>query len=511
MSNMQVSGKIKDMYAVGNRKRSAITILRWASLILIFLAVLFTVFELVIYSRIRNSFPLGMVVAGVPVGGLSQDEAAQRLTEVYGTSIEIHYQDAVIQVKPSVLGFELDLASMMAAADLQRVNQPFWQTFWNFLWDRLPVPSEVPLIVDIQEDRMRMYLENEIAARYDTPPTEAMPVPGSVNFDSGQPGSVLDIDRAVILITDALKSPTNREVNVTFNQIDPMRPSYQNLKILLEQVIDLADFDGVTELYLVDMQNGKELNFAYQSGEELQPGIAFTAASTIKIPIMISTFRRMGSPAQQNITNLIELMIERSENDPADSLMQQILDPTLGPLVVTEDLKLMGLESTFLAGHFYIGAPLLQRFETPANSRVDVYTDPDVYNQTTPIEIGQVMEDIYYCAEQGGGSLPVIFPGEITQEECQLMVTYLARNKIGVLIQAGVPDGTTVAHKHGWITEDDGLIHTIADVGIVYSPGGDYVLCIFMYDSTQLVWDPASLLMAQLSQAIYNYYNQASP
>ena len=37
-----------------------------------------TVFQLVSYSRIRNNFPPGMIIAGVPVGGLSQQEAAQR-------------------------------------------------------------------------------------------------------------------------------------------------------------------------------------------------------------------------------------------------------------------------------------------------------------------------------------------------------------------------------------------------------------------------------------------------
>jgi beta-lactamase class A len=499
------------MYASANRKKGFIAVVRWASLALIFGAVVLTVIELVTYSRIRNSFPPGMLIAGVPVGGLSQEQTAQRLTEAYGIPVELRYQNAVIQVKPSVLGFELDLASMMTAADLQRVNQPFWSAFWAYLWNQLPTPSGVPLTSHVQEDRLRTYLQDEIASRYDTPATEALPVPGSVNFAPGEPGSTLDVERAVILISDALKSSNNRVVNLSFNQINPSRPSYQNLKILLEQVIDISAFDGITEIYLVDLQSGQELSFAYQSGQELPAGIAFTAASTIKIPIMVSVFRRMSTPSRKDITDQMELMIERSENDPADHLMEQMLDPTLGPLVVTEDLRLMGMENSFLAGHFYPGAPLLQRFETPANSRVDVSTDPDVYNQTTPMEIGQVLEDIYYCAEQGGGSLPVIFPGEITQDECQLMITYLGLNKIGVLIQAGVPDGTLVAHKHGWITESDGMIHTIADAGIVYSPGGNFVLTIFMNHPIQLVWEPANLLMAQISQATYNFYNQTAP
>ncbi len=88
------------------------------------------------------------------------------------------------------------------------------------------------------------------------------------------------------------------------------------------------------------------------------------------------------------------------------------------------------------------------------------------------------------------------------------MVQYLVLNRIGVLIQAGVPAGVTVAHKHGWAYEaDDGYIHTIADGGIVYTPGGDYVLSIFVHHPVQAVFDPVNLLVAQLSSACYNYYN----
>jgi beta-lactamase class A len=482
--------------------------LRWVSVALIFLAVLVTVVELVRYSRIRNAFPPGMVIAGIPVGGLNQQQAAERLIQSYGVPVEMHYQGTVIQIKPALLGFELDLTNMLTAADLQRVNQPFWRAFWDFLWNRMPNPSEIPLSAKISEDRVQAYLRDEIASRYDKPPTAAQPVPGSVNFEPGEEGTTLDVERATVLIEDALRSPTSRVINLSFKAIDPYRPSMQNLQILLQQIIDLAGFDGITELYLKDLQGGQEIHFAYQQGVELVPDIAFTAASTIKIPIMVSVFRRVGDPPPEEVINLIELMIERSENDPADQLMETVLDATLGPLIVTDDLRELGLENTFLAGHFYPQAPLLERFETPANTRTDVNTDPDVYNQTTPVEMGMLLEDIYQCAEVGGGTLAAVFPGEITQYDCQLMINYLSLNRIGVLIQAGMPDGSRLAHKHGWITEVDGLIHTIADVGIAYTPGSDYLLSIFLYDSVQLVWEPANLLMAQLSQAVYNYYNQ---
>jgi beta-lactamase class A len=334
-----------------------------------------------------------------------------------------------------------------------------------------------------------------------------MPVAGTTNFGVGDAGRVLDIDRAVILIKDAMRSPTSRVVNLTYKQIGASRPTIQNLEIMLQQLIDVSGFDGFPEVYMLDLQTRQEINFAYSLGDTIPPGVAFTAASTMKIPIMVSVYRRQPEPAPEEVTELVELMIERSENDPADRLMQRVMDENMGPLQVTDDFQRLGLENTFLAGYFRIGAPLLRRFETPANTRTDYSTDPDPYNQTTTAEIGMVLDDLYQCSQDGGGTFAVVFPGDISRSECQLMIDYLASNQIGVLIQAGLPEGTRVANKHGWIVEGDGLLHTFGDAGIVYTPGGNFILVIFMHQPTQLIFDPANQLVADLARAVYNYFN----
>ena len=489
------------------RDRSGYSILRWVSFALIFAAVLLTGIQLARYSRLRTNLPPGMVIADVPVGGMDHIRAAERLIQVYGMPIEVYYGEDVIQIRPALVGFEINLESMLVAADTQRITRPFWSAFVDYLFNRLPTPIEVPLVADISEARMRDYLANEIAPRYDTPPSIAMPIPGTVNFEEGIHGRSLDIDRAVTLISDALNSPTNRTVRLSYNKVDPARPSLKNLQILVQQIIDVSGFDGIVEMYLFDLQRQEELFFAYQDGESLQPGIAFTAASTVKIPIMTSVFRRIEDPHPQDVIQLMESMIELSQNDPADQLMRRVLDVNLGPLLVTEDLRSLGFENSFLAGMFYPGAPLLVRIDTPANQRTDVFTDPDTYNQTTSVEIGMLLNDIYQCAEMGNSTFAAVFPGEITQEECQMMLTYLGRNKIGVLLQAGLPDGTRFAHKHGWIQGYDGVIHHMSDAGIVYTPGGDFIIAIYLYHPVQIVFDPINRLVADIGTAIYNYFN----
>jgi beta-lactamase class A len=192
----------------------------------------------------------------------------------------------------------------------------------------------------------------------------------------------------------------------------------------------------------------------------------------------------------------------------ADKLMSTILGSTTGPLMVTEDMQTLGLDNTFLGGYFYPGAPLMQRFQTPANQRTDISTDPDVYNQTTPTDMGMLLEDIYFCAEKGGGTFEAAFPGQISQAECKQMIAYLSKNRNGVLLEAGLPEATQVAHKHGWVIESDNLMHTISDAGIVFSAGGNYIISVYMHDPQQLLWDSANLMVSKLSQAVYNYFNQ---
>lgn len=471
------------------------------------MAVILTTVELAQFSRVRANLPNGLTIAGIPVGGLTRQEAAQRLLEVYSTPLEIRYNDAPIHLEPAVVDFQLNVESMLAAADVKRTERLFWEDFWDFLWGRTTTPQPVPLSATFSEKRLRDYLD-EIAARYDEPPQPASPIPGTIEFSPGQPGKQLNKNGSVLLIENALRSLSQRQVDLPLERTQPTRPDFRNLEILLKQTLDNSDFDGLAGVYVVNLQSGQEIHFARQNGEDLpiNPDIAFTASSIIKIPIMVSAFRRLGDNPDSETMKLMSDMIDKSGNEAADWLMERVIDPNLAPLDVSDDMKMLGLNNTFLAGKFTFGSPLLQRFDTPANTRTDINTDPDPYNQTTPSDIGMLLEDIYQCAQTGGGALSAVFPGEITQAECLEMNAALIRNRLPVLITAGLPEGTQVAHKHGWVAPN-GIINTIGDAGIVYSLGGNYVVVIFLYQPDQLIWDPASELMAILSRAIYNYYN----
>ncbi|QRN83989.1 serine hydrolase [Chloroflexota bacterium] len=488
-------------------KRKTFPLLRWIAIGLLLITMTLATIQLVSYSRIRDNFPLGLEVSGIPIGGLNYEEAAERIYTVFRSPIELNYAGSLIQIRPAVLGFEPQVENMLAVADNMRVSEPFWSGFWNFLWNRNIEIINIPLNADYDEARIRNYLETEIAARYDTPSSSPKPIPGTTEFESGVTGTSLNLDRATLQVIDALNSPDKRSIALSLGQSAIPRPSSSDLETMLKQIIDVSGFDGIVEVYLQDMESDQNIHFAYELGSDLTPNIAFSAWSTIKIPVMVSSFKILNEPAPNQYLALMESMIEQSENTSTDELAMTVIDENLAPILVTEDMRTLGLDNTFWGAYFYLGAPPLQLYTTPANSRDDVDTGPDAFLQTTTADMGMLLEDIYQCQTYDGGALIAAFPGEISQQECDLMVTYLARNQIAVLIQAGVPSGTTVAHKHGWANETDGLLHTIGDVALVYTPGGDYALSIFVHHPVQAIFDPVNELFAQLSQAVYNYFN----
>jgi beta-lactamase class A len=93
------------------------------------------------------------------------------------------------------------------------------------------------------------------------------------------------------------------------------------------------------------------------------------------------------------------------------------------------------------------------------------------------------------------------YPDSLTAEECQEMIKLMSKNPTDSLIEAGVPATATVAHKHGWTSD------THADAGLLLTPGGDFVLVVFLYRPQWLEWEESAPLFADISTATYNYFN----
>jgi beta-lactamase class A len=484
--------------------RSTGSLLRWFSIATLLATATVILYELVSYSRARTEIPRGITIAGLSVGGMTSQEASQLLLQVYNQPIAVRYNTDVFYVSPSQVGFTPDIASMLAAVDAYQTQLPFWEGFWSYLWNTPAKEYSIPIVADYSRTQLQT-LMSDIAARYDLPPIPPQPEPGQPFFTHGTPGTVLDQEHGGELIVNAFFSPNNRDVNlpILFNQRS--LPSTQSLELLIKQMAVVNSFYGLMDVFMVNLQNGEDLHIIYSNGQDypLEPDVAFTAVSTIKIPILLATFASLtGAPGAETEKWLEDMLGVQSGNDPADWLMQR-LDPATGPLIVTQTLFNLGLKNTFIAGYFKAGSRLIKAFPTPANQRSDIQTDLDPYNQTTPEDMGLLMEDIYQCS-LGGGTLLMMLPDKLTPAKCNQMLDLLSGDKLGVFIQGGVPEGTKVIHKHGW---DPGIYHTYGDVAIVYTPGGNYALTIFMWQNNWLPWDIGSKTISDVSKAVYNYFN----
>jgi beta-lactamase class A len=464
------------------------------------------------YLAARAILATGSTMAGIPVGGLTPGDAGTRVIQAFTqTPVELRLNGSTILLDPTQAGLNIPVGAMVEQAAAQNGGE-YWAGFWQYLWNKTPGPVTIPLTCSADADRLRAFLADQVAPRYTRPPTAGTIIAGTANLQPGQPGSLLDIDPAIPEIQAALCSLDQRVVELHETASTALPPSADQLAPALQALVQVYGFDGLSEIYYQDLKTGREIQLALRGRDKVEPGIAFTAASTIKIPVLVSAFRKIDGDLPDDIRGKMARMIDLSDNASTDAVMMDVLDPNIAPVQVTQDMQALGLKDTFLAGFFYPGAPLLDRYQTPANGRTDLSTDPDMYNQTTAADMGRLLAMIYHCAADGSGPLVETFKGQVTQAECQVLVDFLAKNRKGVLIEAGLPDGSRLAHKYGWVTDPvDGLMHNASDAAIVYSPGGDFILTVYLYHPDQLQWDLAQRLAASFAELIYNFTQAGIP
>lgn len=473
---------------------------QWLIVALMVAFVIFLLFKLYQYGSFRRFFPAGLEIGSVNVGGLSRDEAANRLSELYlSVPVILYHGEEAIEVSPTDIEFALDLETMLGQADYQRQQQDFWSGFWGFLWDRPVEVEQIELRATHNPETLREVLET-ISTNFDKPALPPQPVPTTLSFQYGEPGIATDIEASLVDVQAAFYRAADREARLVLEPTEPTRPDINLLARLI--VNHLQDFDGVASIFIMDLATGEEVT--------VNPDLAMSGMSIVKVPIVLETFRILEDDLSLEQTNLIsETLVIQSGNFSANLLLDVVAgedNAYLGADILTENMQRLGLENTFIAVPYEEQPrPGRSTYETGANSVEDLLTQPDPAMQTTAEDMGTLLAMLYRCAESGGGALVAAFDGEITQQECQRIIEFMKLNHIGSLVEEGVPEGVPVAHKHGWISDTHG------DAGIVFSPGGDYVIVVFMYKPEWLEWEISSPLVADLSRATYNFFNFDDP
>lgn len=427
------------------------------------------------------------------MGGKWEAEAMELLGEAVSEPVKLNYLNQSLLLHPQDVGFQLKADEMLEEVNRLKAETSFWPGFADYILNDEQLPANIPLQASYNEDQLKDFLAS-IAEEYDHPLQEPNANANALTFVPGWPDQRLDTVASLPLVAGALTSATDRQVDLVVNLGPPPRePGLWMMGQMIEGI--LADFPGFYSIYIKDLATGDE--FADDAD------VAYAGMSILKIAIMMEAYRHLDGPPGADTTKILSETMTLSGNFTANLLLRDTIgddDAYQGVRRLNESMRYLGLVNTFMATP-YDEDVLPQHISTPANQRTDVSTNPDPFMQTTPQDMGRLLEMIYQCAD-GGGTLIAAYPDELTPDECQAMLDVMSQNRIGALIEAGVPEGTRVAHKHGWVGDSHG------DAGIVFTPGGDYVLCVYLYHQDWLEWEVSSPLMARISEATYKYFNR---
>ncbi len=447
-------------------------------------------YQLSAYNDYRARLQSGIALGGVPVGDMLPDEAIYALESAYYAPLTVYYNDQELTVSPRDLGLSLKTQEMVTAAFQDRKNADYWDGFVNYLLEESGPAVDYPLQAGYDEEMLRLWLER-VADEYDQSLLQPHPLIETLSYSVGKPESRLDVSASLPRLTSALTSPAERQVELVVHTRQPVSPSIALLAEMIESL--LSEFPGLGGVFIRDLNTGEIV----QSDAD----VAFAGMSTLKIAILEEVYRVLDDEPDAETTKLISETMTLSGNYTANLLLRLIGngDSFRGVAVLTKSMQKLGLENTFMITPYDV-EETPTRVVTPANSRTDKDTKPDPNMQTTPEDIGRLMEMIYHCAH-GGGNLLAAYSDQLTSDECQAILDVMMQNKVGGFFEAGTPPDIPLAHKHGWIGD------THADVGIVFTPNGDYVFSVFLYRPGWLEWEFSSETMADLARATCNYFN----
>lgn len=209
-------------------------------------------------------------------------------------------------------------------------------------------------------------------------------------------------------------------------------------------------------------------------------------------------------------------MIIDSDNLAANDLLASIVggtgteDALAGVMVVNQTLRDLGLPYTYQslpyeATDFLINMLGKEIYAGPPLDGPEPQTEADPYLRTTPLEMGRLLMMIVQCA-RGEGELVRRYPKQLNAERCGQMIALLRLNKDTSRVVAGLPPDTRVAHKSGWVEDMQ------ADVAYVESPGGDFVMAIYLYrpidiQINYLADEVAAPVLASFGRLVYSAYN----
>jgi beta-lactamase class A len=456
----------------------------------------YVIVQFVIFQISLSRLPASWTIGGQSFPNQTIDEALPQLEADLRQPIALHYLTSTVTLEPAAIDFTFDVTETKRLAQDARMHSTSLTDFLRHLILQPPASRDIPVVASYSDEKARAFLA-DVATRLDVPPRPPAPQIDQLTLTPGQSGRLLNIVDSVPPLEDALKSAQQRTADLVVENRDAPPPTIEQLQQLLQA--RLAAFQGTASVFVKDLQTGEELH--------INPNVPFSGGGVMKLPIVADIFRKFDLPLDLTPTqHLTAALTTELSNLPANQLLNQIGDgnTVAGADTTTASLAHLGLRNSYLAQPFDQPITATAGISTPANTTAAINTNASPAMQTTAGDMGLLWEMIDQCSH-GGGALLVVYPNQYSPIECRQMIELLQANTpadIPALLGSGLPPPAKVTHRPG------GNFDTRGDAALVHSPGGDYILVVFLNTAAQnFDWTTANVIMADLSKATYNYFN----
>ncbi|OGS27701.1 MAG: hypothetical protein A2297_06205 [Elusimicrobia bacterium RIFOXYB2_FULL_48_7] len=226
---------------------------------------------------------------------------------------------------------------------------------------------------------------------------------------------------------------------------------------------NVYSFPGEVGLYIKDLRTGVVV--AYNEDKK------FASASLVKIPIMAAAYQAV---EDGNITLQEKLTLSQRLKASGSGMLKRFrrgtkftIDELLYHMITESDNTATNMITDKL-GYGYVNWVFRNKLGMQVTRMDRAIMDLrmrslGIENYTTAREMGEILEKIYNKKI-------------ISETACQDMLDILSHQKYNDRIPRYLPEGLSVAHKTGLLR---GICH---DAGIVFTPRGDFVVCVLTSD-----------------------------
>jgi len=274
--------------------------------------------------------------------------------------------------------------------------------------------------------------------------------------------------------------PQNKSPELVSYYIDDYR--WDELTDKLRILSD--NYKAKVGIYLKDLKTKKTWEY---NADRL-----FRSASLIKLPIMIAV---MDAVERGKISLDTELVITNRERMDGSGSLKWARDGTR--LSVLEIVYRMVTESDNTATRLLIDRFGVDYFKSYFKQIGLAYTN--ITLEGMDLTSGRVVKENYTTPREMGYLLEKIYNKEaVSKNMSEMMLDILKRNKSHSRIRKGVPLTWEVGHKTGLLRK------SCSDVGIIFSPKGDYIIAVLLDDVVS--YRSGKDFIAKIAKATSDFY-----